>query len=96
MFYTGSQKEAILYRNLIINYRIIYDSVDKVDTAVNTVEYVVETIESVATKFDNVIDSITDDLPEDSKLRKTMVAFDELVEGVAKGAHIANDIIDKV
>ncbi|PWA67974.1 hypothetical protein CTI12_AA313330 [Artemisia annua] len=69
---------------------------NKVDTAVNTVEYVVETIESVATKFDNVIDSITDDLPEDSKLRKSMVAFDELVEGVAKGAHIANDIIDKV
>ncbi|GJV74127.1 RNA-directed DNA polymerase, eukaryota, reverse transcriptase zinc-binding domain protein [Tanacetum coccineum] len=75
---------------------IIYDSVDKVDTVVNTAEYVVETLESVATKVDNVIDRITDDLPEDSKLRKSMVALDELVEGVAKAAHIANDIIDKV
>ncbi|GJR05629.1 hypothetical protein Tco_0528613 [Tanacetum coccineum] len=69
---------------------------DKVDTVVNTAEYVVETLESVATKVDNAIDRITDDLPEDSKLRKSMVALDELVEGVAKAAHIANDIIDKV
>nr|GEU71850.1 ribonuclease H-like domain-containing protein [Tanacetum cinerariifolium] len=69
---------------------------NKVDTVVNTAEYVVETLESVATKVDNVIDRITDDLPVDSKLRKSMVALDELVEGVAKAAHIADDIIDKV
>ncbi|KAI7746012.1 hypothetical protein M8C21_005352, partial [Ambrosia artemisiifolia] len=69
---------------------------NKVDNVVNTAEYIMETIESVAEKVDNVIDNITDDLPENSSLRKTMEAVDELVEGVAKSAHIANDIIDKV
>ncbi|XP_021981929.2 uncharacterized protein LOC110877991 isoform X1 [Helianthus annuus] len=69
---------------------------NKVDNVVNTAEYIMETIEAVAEKVDNVIDNITDDLPENSSIRKTMEAVDELVEGVAKSAHIANDIIDKV
>lgn len=66
------------------------------DTVVDTAEYIVEAIEDVAGKIDKVIDNITDDLPENSKLRKTLGAFDELVEGVEKAAHIADDIIDKV
>ncbi|XP_071732360.1 uncharacterized protein [Rutidosis leptorrhynchoides] len=69
---------------------------NKVDTAVNSVEYIIETIEEVATKVDHVIDDITDDLPANSQLRKTMEAVDRVVEGVAKSAHIADDIIDKV
>ncbi|KAL7583282.1 hypothetical protein Lser_V15G44514 [Lactuca serriola] len=69
---------------------------NKVDTVVDTAEYIVEAIEDVAGKIDKVIDNITDDLPENSKLRKTLEAFDELVEGVERAAHIADDIIDKV
>ncbi|XP_076909639.1 uncharacterized protein LOC143566991 [Bidens hawaiensis] len=69
---------------------------NRVDNVVDTAEYIMETIEAVAEKVDNVIDHITDDLPENSTLRKTMEAVDELVEGVAKSAHIANNIIDKV
>ncbi|KAK1432288.1 hypothetical protein QVD17_09183 [Tagetes erecta] len=69
---------------------------NKVDNVVNQAEFIMEAIESVAEKVDNVIDNITDDLPENSELRKAMEAVDELVEGVAKGAHFANDIIDKV
>ncbi|KAI3508820.1 hypothetical protein L1887_23837 [Cichorium endivia] len=69
---------------------------NKVDTVVQTAEHIIEAIEGVAGKVDKVIDDITDDLPENSKLRKQLEAVDELVEGVAKSAHIANDIIDKV
>ncbi|KAJ9545692.1 hypothetical protein OSB04_025399 [Centaurea solstitialis] len=69
---------------------------NKVDTMVNTAEYIMETIEDVAERVDKVIDNITDELPESSQLRKSMEAIDGLVEGLAKSAHIANDIIDKV
>ncbi|KAL7583280.1 hypothetical protein Lser_V15G44516 [Lactuca serriola] len=69
---------------------------NRVDTAVDMAEHIAEVMEDVAGKVDKVIDSITDDLPEDSKLRKRLEAIDELIEGVAMSAHIANDIIDKV
>ncbi|KAL8251106.1 hypothetical protein R6Q59_034799 [Mikania micrantha] len=69
---------------------------NKVDNVVNTAEYIMETIEVVAEKVDNVIDDITDNLPKDSELRKTMESIDVIVEGVAKSAHVANDFIDKV
>ncbi|KAI3726265.1 hypothetical protein L1987_66062 [Smallanthus sonchifolius] len=69
---------------------------NKVDNVVNTAEYIMETIEAVAEKVDDVIDNITDDLPKDSELRKRLEAIDVVVEGVAKSAHVANDIIDKV
>nr|XP_043618315.1 uncharacterized protein LOC122590044 [Erigeron canadensis] len=69
---------------------------NKVDTAVNSVEHIVEAIADVAEKVDDMIDNITDDLPENSKLRKTMESIDELVEGVAKAAHATDDIIDKL
>ncbi|KAL4556465.1 hypothetical protein LXL04_039119 [Taraxacum kok-saghyz] len=69
---------------------------NKVDTAVNMAENIVEVIEDVAGKVDKVIDNITDDLPVDSKLRKELEAIDGIVEGLAKSAHIVNDIIEKV
>ncbi|CAI9303034.1 unnamed protein product [Lactuca saligna] len=69
---------------------------NRVDTAVDMAEHIAEVMEDVAGKVDKVIDTITDDLPEDSKLRKKLEAIDELIEGVAMSAHIANDIIDKV
>ncbi|KAK9067087.1 hypothetical protein SSX86_014411 [Deinandra increscens subsp. villosa] len=69
---------------------------NKVDNVVNTAEYMVETLEAVAEKVDKVIDSITDDLPQTSELRKTLEAIDAVVEGVAKTAHIADNIIDQV
>ncbi|KVI06829.1 uncharacterized protein LOC112509920 [Cynara cardunculus var. scolymus] len=69
---------------------------NKVDTVVDTAEYIMETIEDVAERVDKVIDNITDELPENSRLRKTMEAVDGVVEGLAKSAHLANDIIDKV
>nr|XP_043638545.1 uncharacterized protein LOC122609581 [Erigeron canadensis] len=69
---------------------------NKVDKNIETTEHVVKDIESVAERVDKVLDSITDDLPNDSKLKKALVALDEIVEGVAKGAHVADDIIIKV
>ncbi|KAL4556466.1 hypothetical protein LXL04_039120 [Taraxacum kok-saghyz] len=69
---------------------------NKVDTVVDMAEHIAEVIEDVAEKVDGVIDNITDDLPDNSELKKTLKALDALVEGVAKTAHIANDIIDKV
>ncbi|KAJ9545695.1 hypothetical protein OSB04_025402 [Centaurea solstitialis] len=60
------------------------------------VEHAMEAIEVVAKGADEILDEITEDLPENSKLRKTMEAMDEMVEGVAQTTHIANDIIDKV
>ncbi|KAJ9545694.1 hypothetical protein OSB04_025401 [Centaurea solstitialis] len=62
----------------------------------NKVEHAMEAIEVVAKGADEILDEITEDLPENSKLRKTMEAMDEMVEGVAQTTHIANDIIDKV
>ncbi|KAK9067086.1 hypothetical protein SSX86_014410 [Deinandra increscens subsp. villosa] len=68
---------------------------NKVDNVVNTAEYMAETLEAVAEKVDKVIDSITDDLPQTSQLRKTLEAIDAVAEGVAKTAHIADTIIDQ-
>ncbi|KAJ9560467.1 hypothetical protein OSB04_005627 [Centaurea solstitialis] len=68
----------------------------KVETKVETTEHVVKAIENVAERVDKVIDSITDDLPEDSKLKKALEFVDEIAEGVAKTAHVADDIIIKV
>ncbi|KAI3758277.1 hypothetical protein L6452_05835 [Arctium lappa] len=60
------------------------------------VEHAMEAIEVVAKGTDEILDEITDDLPKNSKLRKTFEALDEMVEGVNETAHIANEIIDKV
>ncbi|KAJ9560420.1 hypothetical protein OSB04_005580 [Centaurea solstitialis] len=69
---------------------------NKIETKVETTEHVVKAIENVAERVDKVIDSITDDLPEDSKLKKALEFVDEIAEGVAKTAHVADDIIIKV
>ncbi|XP_071714146.1 uncharacterized protein [Rutidosis leptorrhynchoides] len=68
----------------------------KVEKNIETTEEVVKSIGKVAEKVDKVIDSITDDLPNDSKLKKALERADELVEGVAKTAHVADDFIIKV
>ena len=73
----------------LFGIKYTYESVDKV-------EHAMEAIEVVAKGTDEILDEITEDLPENSKLRKTMEAMDEMVEGVAETAHIANEIIDKV
>ncbi|MFS7913063.1 hypothetical protein Hanom_Chr02g00137291 [Helianthus anomalus] len=59
-------------------------------------EQVVKTIENIAEKADKVIDSITDNLPKDSELKKKLEFVDEIVEGVAKGAHVADKFINQV
>ncbi|PWA97632.1 hypothetical protein CTI12_AA027120 [Artemisia annua] len=69
---------------------------NKVDTVMETTEHVMETIEAMAKGADEIIDEITDSLPENSKLKERMEAIDDMIEEVAKGAHIANEIIDKV
>lgn len=61
-----------------------------------TTEHVMETVEAMAKGADEIIDEITDGLPENSKLKERMEAIDDMIEEVAKGAHIANEIIDKV
>ncbi|GJY19570.1 hypothetical protein Tco_0391061 [Tanacetum coccineum] len=68
---------------------------NKVDTMMETTEHVMETIEAMANGADEIIDEITDNLP-DSKLKERMEAIDDMIEDLAKGAHIANEIIDKV
>ncbi|GKE65608.1 hypothetical protein Tco_1519769 [Tanacetum coccineum] len=68
----------------------------KVDTMMETTEHVTETIEAMAKGADEIIDEITDGLPKNSKLKERMEAIDDMIEEVAKGAHIANEIIDKV
>lgn len=69
---------------------------NKVDSVMETTEHVMETIEAVAKGADEIIDEITDGLPKNSKLKERMEAIDDMIEEVAKGAHIANEIIDKV
>ncbi|XP_024973258.1 uncharacterized protein LOC112511756 isoform X2 [Cynara cardunculus var. scolymus] len=69
---------------------------NKIDKKIETTEHVVKGIEKVAERVDKVIDSITDDLPEESKLKKALVFVDEIAEGVAKTAHVADTIINKV
>ncbi|KAI3806722.1 hypothetical protein L1987_22636 [Smallanthus sonchifolius] len=69
---------------------------NKVDKKIETTEHVVKTVENVAERVDKVIDSITDDLPEDSKLKKGLEFVDEIAEGIAKGAHVADKTINKV
>ncbi|GJT62246.1 PH, RCC1 and FYVE domains-containing protein 1-like protein isoform X1 [Tanacetum coccineum] len=69
---------------------------NKVDTMMETTEHVTETIEAIAKGADEIIDEITDGLPKNSKLKERMEAIDDMIEEVAKGAHIANEIIDKV
>ncbi|KAI3685259.1 hypothetical protein L6452_34498 [Arctium lappa] len=69
---------------------------NKIEIKLETTEHVVKGIENAAERVDKVIDSITDDLPEDSKLKKALVFVDEIAEGVAKTAHVADDIINKV
>ncbi|KAK1413044.1 hypothetical protein QVD17_34757 [Tagetes erecta] len=69
---------------------------NKVDKKIETTEHVVKTIENVAEKADEVLDNITANLPNDSQLKKALEYVDEIAEGVAKGAHVADDIINKV
>ncbi|KVI06828.1 uncharacterized protein LOC112510197 [Cynara cardunculus var. scolymus] len=69
---------------------------DKVEKVMETTEHVMEAIEVVAKRTDEILDEITGDLPEDNKLRKTLEAIDEKVEGVTETAHLANQIIDNV
>ncbi|KAI7743747.1 hypothetical protein M8C21_007761 [Ambrosia artemisiifolia] len=47
-------------------------------------------------KTDKVIDSITDNLPKGSQLKKNLEFVDEIVEGVAKSAHVADKFINEV
>nr|GEZ77710.1 hypothetical protein [Tanacetum cinerariifolium] len=60
-----------------------------------TTEHVMETIEAMAKGADEIIDEITDGLPDNSRLKERMKAVDDKIEDLAKGAHIANEIIDK-
>nr|GEV61614.1 hypothetical protein [Tanacetum cinerariifolium] len=69
---------------------------NKADTVMETTEHVMETIEAMAKGADEIIDEITDGLPDNSKLKERMKAVDDMIEDLAKGAHIANEIIDKV
>ncbi|XP_076941438.1 uncharacterized protein LOC143610990 [Bidens hawaiensis] len=69
---------------------------NKVDQKIETTEHVVQTIEHAAEKVDKVLDSITEDLPKDSQLKKALEWVDEIAEGVAKSAHVADEIINKV
>ncbi|XP_076919694.1 uncharacterized protein LOC143580604 [Bidens hawaiensis] len=69
---------------------------NKVDQKIETTEHVVKTIEHAAERADKVLDSITEDLPKDSQLKKALEFVDEIAEGVAKGAHVADQIINKV
>ncbi|KAK1413045.1 hypothetical protein QVD17_34758 [Tagetes erecta] len=69
---------------------------NKVDKSIETTEHVVKTIENVAQKADEVLDNITANLPNDSQLKKALKYVDVIAEGVAKGAHVADDIINKI
>ncbi|KAI3736566.1 hypothetical protein L2E82_26423 [Cichorium intybus] len=68
---------------------------NQVDQKIEATEHVVKAVESVADKLDKVIDGITDDLPDGSKLKKALEFVDEIAEGVAKTAHVADDFINK-
>ncbi|KAL7615970.1 hypothetical protein Lser_V15G00077 [Lactuca serriola] len=82
-FFTHKWGSWLLYKN-------------QVDQKLERTEQVVKTVESVAVKLDKFIDGITDNLPEGNKLRKALEFADEIAEGVAKTAHVADDIINKV
>ncbi|KAI3513718.1 hypothetical protein L1887_21057 [Cichorium endivia] len=69
---------------------------NQVDQKIEATEHVVKAVESAADKLDKVIDGITDDLPDGSKLKKALEFLDEIAEGVAKTAHVADDFINKV
>ncbi|KAL8261496.1 hypothetical protein R6Q59_025545 [Mikania micrantha] len=69
---------------------------NKVDQKIEKTEHVVKAIGSVAERLDNVIDSITDELPKESQLKKALENVDKIAEGVAKSAHVADDLINKV
>ncbi|XP_076924139.1 uncharacterized protein LOC143586482 [Bidens hawaiensis] len=69
---------------------------NKVDQKIETTEHVVKIVEHAAERADKVLDSITEDLPKDSQLKKALEFVDEIAEGVAKSAHVADEIINKV
>ncbi|XP_076909640.1 uncharacterized protein LOC143566992 [Bidens hawaiensis] len=68
---------------------------NKVNTVVETMDHVMESVEKVAKGTDEIIDGITDNLPQ-SQLKETLEAIDKVAEDVAKHAHVVNEIIDKV
>lgn len=68
----------------------------KVDQIMDTAEHISDVVEAVADRVDKVVEEIEDDLPEGSRLRKTLDFIENVAERVEKDAHTAGDFIDKV
>ncbi|KAJ4822021.1 hypothetical protein Tsubulata_001588 [Turnera subulata] len=69
---------------------------DKVERAVETAETVAEIVETVAEKVDEMAEEVADHLPEGGRLKKLATSVEKLAEETAKGAHRAEELIDKV
>ncbi|KAL0438173.1 UNVERIFIED_CONTAM: hypothetical protein Slati_2300300 [Sesamum latifolium] len=67
----------------------------EVDTAIETIEEIVEVVEKVAEVVDKVAEGISDDLPDDGKLKKAMDVVEDVAEKTAQDARTVGDAIDK-
>ncbi|XP_023762341.1 uncharacterized protein LOC111910752 [Lactuca sativa] len=69
---------------------------EEVDVVMETAEEIIDVIEVAAGAVDMVVEKISDDLPDGSKLKTTLEKIEEVAETVAGKARKAVDFIDEV
>ncbi|KAK3042949.1 hypothetical protein RJ639_001025 [Escallonia herrerae] len=69
---------------------------NKVDSVVETAEIVLDVVEKVADEVLEVADGFGDKLPEGGKLKGAVDLVENIAREIAKDAHLAGNLIDKV
>lgn len=73
-----------------------FEFTEEVDVVMETAEEIIDVIEVAAGAVDMVVEKISDDLPDGSKLKTTLEKIEEVAETVAGKARKAVDFIDEV
>ncbi|KAJ8772228.1 hypothetical protein K2173_027405 [Erythroxylum novogranatense] len=68
---------------------------DTVESAVEAVDQVADIVEKVAEEVEKVAEAVADHLPE-GEIKEAVEFVENLAEETAKGAHLAEEVIDKV
>ncbi|KMT08598.1 hypothetical protein BVRB_6g138780 [Beta vulgaris subsp. vulgaris] len=86
----------IKLKHQLLLQALLLETLDEVDTVVQTVEMVVETVEKVAEGVAHVADEVANQLPDGGKLQNIVCHVANMAEETAKDAHLVDQLIDKV
>lgn len=70
--------------------------IDKLEAAVEETEQVIEQVEDIAEAVENVVEDVKEQLPEGGKFRSAAEFVEDVAKEIAKDAHLAEKIFDKV